>query len=103
MHKIKNHTIGKKRWGAYKLDMSKAYNRVEWVFLKEMMMRMSFCEVRIEIVIRCVNSASFSIIINGQPCGLIYAKKEFRQGYPLSPYLFFICSERSNMRNCFLV
>ena len=33
---------GKKRALALKLDVSKAYDRVEWAFLKGMMVRMGF-------------------------------------------------------------
>jgi len=41
---------GKEGWAAIKLDMSKVYNRVEWSFLKEMMLRMGFCEEWVQLM-----------------------------------------------------
>ena len=49
---------------ASKLDTSKAYNKVEWPFLKSMMRRMGFKEKWISLVMTCV-TVSYSILING--------------------------------------
>jgi hypothetical protein len=42
MHCIKNKKTGKKGYCAVKLDMHKAYDRVEWIFLERMMIRLGF-------------------------------------------------------------
>lgn len=41
-HFLKTHVRGKKQALAVKLDFNKAYDRVQWDFLKEVMLRMGF-------------------------------------------------------------
>ena len=68
MHRCKK---GKKRSLALKLDISKAYDRVEWAFLKSIMVKMGFLDVWIDRVMCCVSTSSFSIEINGKVYGNI--------------------------------
>ena len=50
------HTIKNKREGlcVIKLDMHKAYDRVEWPFLKEIMLRLGFCQEWVNFIMQCV-------------------------------------------------
>ena len=53
MHYLKKKE-GKESYIAIKLDMSKAYDRVEWCFLKKVMERMGFNEKWINLIMNCI-------------------------------------------------
>jgi exonuclease III len=93
LHSMESRMWGKVGYMGIKLDMSKAYDRVEWNFLEAVMRKMEFPEVWISLVMGCVKSVSYSVIVNGQPVGNIKPTRGIRQGDPLSPYLFLLCAE----------
>ena len=54
LHCMKNYSSGSLGYMALKLDMSKAYNRMEWIFLKQLMRKMGLCDRWIDLVMVCV-------------------------------------------------
>ena len=95
LHSIQKHSK-KEDYMAIKLDMSKAYDRVEWPYLSSGMEKMGFTEHWIRLMMLCVKTVTYSILVNGEPKGMITPTRGIRQGDPLSPFLFLLCTEGLN-------
>ena len=93
MHGLRNQRRGKLCQMAIKLDMSKAYDGMEWGFLERVMIRMGFERRWINLMMMCVRTTSYSVLLNGEPKRYIKPSRGIRQGGPLSPYLFLLCAE----------
>jgi hypothetical protein len=79
LHTMHTRLKGKQGYMAVKLDMSKAYDRVEWCFLKAVMGQMGFDAQWIKLIMICVISAQYLVLVNGSPCGNITPSRGIRQ------------------------
>lgn len=78
---------------ASKLDMNKVYDAMECEFLGAVMVKLSFHEKWIGLVMRCINSILYYVPINGSPQGSFKQTRDIRQGDTLSFYLFILYTE----------
>lgn len=70
--------------------MGKVYDRIEWEYLRGIMIRLGFHTSFMNLIMACVTSVSFSVKVNDV---LTEGSEGIRQGDPISPYLLLLCSE----------
>lgn len=83
-----------KKWGfILKLDLSKAYDWVDWSFLMKVLLAFGFSNKCVDLFKQLISFASFVVLVNGSPSPFFKVSEGLRQGDPISPILFIIMVE----------
>jgi len=78
---------------AIKLDLEKAYDHLEWGFIRDTLKLFKFPDRFVSLIVSCVSTTFVSVLFNRGTLDSFQPSRGIRQGDPISPYLFLLCME----------
>ena len=75
------------------IDQEKAFDKVDWVFLKKVLLKFGFGDNFIKWIAILYNDISSRLLINGELSKPVFISRGVRQGCPLSPLLYVLFME----------
>ncbi|XP_075653884.1 uncharacterized protein LOC142624237 [Castanea sativa] len=76
-----------------KIDLEKAYDRLEWSFIRDTLALFKVPNFLLNVIMSCITSSSIVVLFNGGALEDFRPIRGIRQGNPLSPYVFIMCME----------
>eukprot|EP00253_Pinus_taeda_P025314 PITA_25314 len=90
LHSVKQRN---RKGAVIKIDLSKAYDRINWIYLRMLLTHLGFKTDFISWIMGCITNVSFAVLINGAATPFFKGQKGLSQGCPLSPLLFLLVAE----------
>lgn len=78
---------------AIKIDLEKAYDRLKWHFIQDMLKLYRIPSHLIKLIMSCVSTSSISMLFNRGKLESFLPSRRNRQGDIFSLYLFIMCME----------
>ena len=75
LHSMKTRKI---KGAILKLDLSKAYDKVSWLYLHMLLIHLGFGIAFVRWVMSCITTVSFSVLINGAASPFFHAERGLR-------------------------
>eukprot|EP00253_Pinus_taeda_P027341 PITA_27341 len=85
--------VKKQKGMILKVDLSKAFDRTNWLYLHLLLTHLGFPFNFIKWTMSCITDVSYSVLLNGEATTFFTSKRVLRQGCPLSPLLFLLIME----------
>lgn len=77
-----------------KIDLEKAFDRIEWTYIRDTLSFFNIPEKLSKLIMSCISTSSIQVLVNGRTTEAFYPSRGIRQGDPISPYIFIMCIER---------
>jgi len=87
MHSIKTKKL---KGEILKIDLSKAYDKVSWLYIRLLLTHLGFDIGFIRWIMSCITTISFFVLINEATSPFFHSERGIRQGFPLSSLLFLL-------------
>eukprot|EP00253_Pinus_taeda_P035221 PITA_35221 len=90
MHSVQ---IKKQNGMILKIDLSKAFDRANWLYIRLLLTHLGFPYEYIRWIMSCITDVTYSVLLNGEATPFFTSERGLRQGCPLSPLLFLLIME----------